>query len=82
MKHFLQKIKTISIDFEMPEILSLGMLPGQQAKQLAEQAAEEFKAYPPEGKFEQRPPMRQQSPDKAQIEIGKKRTAEKSIEKL
>jgi hypothetical protein len=32
MKHLLQKIKTIGVDFEMPEILSLGMLPGQQAK--------------------------------------------------
>jgi hypothetical protein len=77
MKHFLQKIKLIAVEFGMPEIQSLAMLPGQQLK-LAEQV-EEIKSYPLEGKYEQRPPMLvDQSPDKS----AKKRTADKSIEKL
>lgn len=82
MKHFLLKIKTIGIDFEMPDILSLGMLPGQQARILADQNPEETKAYPPEGKYEQRPPTLAQSPDRALFDVGQKRTADKNLEKL
>lgn len=73
MKHFLQKIKLIGFEFDMPETAMLSLLPGQQLK-LTDQV-EESKAFPLEGKFEQLPP--QMSPVKSLI--GNKRTADKSI---
>lgn len=76
MRHFLQKIKLIGFEFDMPDTSSLSLLPGQQLK-LTEQE-EETKAFPLEGKYEQLPP--QMSPAKPLI--GSKRSAEKGPEKL
>lgn len=88
MKHYLQKINLLGIDFEMPDICTLGFLPGQSLKITAElQNSNKTECknsmIPLEGKYEQKPPMVFSNTSKLNgVDIGYKRSAEKCIEVL